>query len=102
MISRKFTSEEISEIIEKLKLIFPDYEVEMSLDRPSVVKPEYVRFCKKIGESKLDGKVMVGIYDIQYVHIFECYQMISAVKKKTLWEKITLFWKNLEKYQNDR
>lgn len=90
MISKKFTKEEQVEIIEKLKVMFPDYEIKMSIDMPSVVKPEYVRFCKKTGESKIDGKIMVGIYDIQHVHIFECHQMVS--KKKSFWERITSIW----------
>ena len=42
MISKKFTKEEQVEIIEKLKVMFPDYEIKMSIDMPSVVKPEYV------------------------------------------------------------
>lgn len=91
MISKKFTPEEVSEIIEKLKKMFPDYEIKMSIDMPSVVSPEYIRFCKKTGESKIDGKIMVGIYDIQYVHIFECSQMV-IVKKKTIWERISSIW----------
>ena len=94
MIARKFTSEEITDIIEKLKVLYPDFDIKMSIDRPSVVKPEYVRFCKRTGESKLDGKVMVGIYDIHYVHIFECYQMVSVKKEKqkSIWEKIFSIW----------
>ena len=87
MIAKKFTSEEQVEIIEKLKKMFPDYDIKMSIDEPSVLKPEYVRFCKKVSEQKADAKVMVGIYDIQNVHIFECYQMVQK-KKKTFWERI--------------
>jgi len=49
MISRKFTSEEISDIITKLKVIYPDYEIKQCQS-----EPKFIRFTKIIGEQRVN------------------------------------------------
>jgi hypothetical protein len=83
MIKRVFTPEEILDIIAKLKVKYPDYEIYQSHS-----DPEYIRFqrilyyLKHIGTivDDVTGKQITKTFEVpviytENVHIFECYSM---------------------------
>ena len=71
MISKKFTPEEISDIITKLKVIYPDYEIKQCQS-----EPKFIRFTKIVGEQRVDT-IPVSVVYTENVHIYECYIIVS-------------------------
>ena len=74
MIKKTFSAEEISEIISKLKIKFPEYEIHQCGS-----EPEFIRFTKSVGYSTFqteNGNFKVAISSSENVHIFECNSLI--------------------------
>lgn len=75
MIKKVFTDEEVIEIISKLKIKYPDYEIFQPLS-----DKEFVRFSKVIGKSKFqiskDNFFEIPITYNENITIFECSKLI--------------------------
>jgi hypothetical protein len=82
-IRKVFTDEEVTQIVSKLRIKYPDYEIfQLRSDK------EFIRFSKVIGKSKFQTTVEIEknkfvkksfeipITYTENVHIFECSKLI--------------------------
>ena len=75
MIKKVFTDEEVIEIISKLIVKYPDYQIfQLTSDK------EFIRFSKVIGKSKFqvskNNFFEIPITYTENIHIFECSKLI--------------------------